>query len=54
LTEGGAHVWAVCVKCDARAGRSLGRGWLVVLGWIAKPILAIVVLLVLLGWLFGK
>jgi hypothetical protein len=53
LTEGGAHVWAVCTRCDARAGRSLSTGWLQVLGWIAVPILALAVAIWALGWVFG-
>jgi len=53
LTEGGAHVWAICHACDRRAGRSLRAGWLHVAGWLMLPILAIVVAIVLLYWFFG-
>lgn len=49
LTEGGSRVWAICFACEARGGRSLGRAWLVVVGWILGPILALAILLWLLG-----
>jgi hypothetical protein len=39
LTEGGARVWAICLSCEDRGGRSLRRGWIAVVGWIAVPIL---------------
>ena len=28
LTEGGATVFAICLECDRRGGRSLGAGWM--------------------------
>jgi hypothetical protein len=52
LTEGGATVWAICLSCDRRAGRSLSSGWWTVLGWIVGPIVALALLVVLLTWLF--
>jgi hypothetical protein len=54
LTEGGAGTWAVCVSCDRRGGRSLGPGWVMVIGWIAVPIVALGVALIVLEWLFGR
>jgi hypothetical protein len=54
LTEGGAQVWAVCFSCERRGGRSLRGAWVVVLGWIAVPIIALVFALIILGWLFGQ
>lgn len=51
LTEGSARVWAICLSCEDRAGRSLRRGWAMVLGWIALPIVALALLVVLLEWL---
>jgi len=53
LTSGGATPWAICLECDRRHGRSLRRGWLTVLGWLAKPMLLLVGLYVLLYWLLG-
>lgn len=51
LTEGGAKLWAICVRCDERGGRSLVPGWAIVVSWIALPILVLLVLVVALGLL---
>lgn len=51
LTEGGARIWAICLACEDRGGRSLRRGWSMVLGWIALPIAALALLVGLLEWL---
>jgi hypothetical protein len=50
LTEGGARVWAICLACEDRGGRSLRRGWAMIIGWIAIPIVALAVLVTLLEW----
>ena len=49
LTDGGAKVWAVCLRCEKKGGKSLSSGWLAVLSWIALPTLGLGVLLLLLG-----
>jgi hypothetical protein len=49
LTEGGAQVWAICLACEDRGGRSLRHGWLAVIGWVAVPILGLALLLALLS-----
>lgn len=49
LTEGGTRVWAVCLRCEKRSGKSLRSGWMVVLGWILLPMLGLALLLVVLG-----
>lgn len=54
LTKGGAHTWAVCLTCNRRGGRSLSGGWIAVLGWIARPILGLVIALLLLYFFFGR
>jgi hypothetical protein len=54
LTEGGAKVWAICLTCDGRGGRSLQRGWLVVIGWVAAPILGLAALLALISLLGSR
>jgi len=41
LTEGGADVWAVCLRCARRGGRSLRAGWIAALFWIVLPIAAL-------------
>jgi hypothetical protein len=53
LTSGGAQPWAICHDCHERGGASLKRGWGTVIGWLVKPILALLVVYVLLYWLFG-
>ena len=54
LTEGGAKVWAICLSCEDRGGRSLTRGWIVVIGWIVGPIVGLALLLVALALIFAK
>ena len=51
LTEGGARVWAICLGCEDRGGRSLRRGWTAVAMWIALPILGLALAVALLEWL---
>lgn len=51
LTEGGAKLWAICLRCDKRGGRSLMPGWAIVLSWIAVPIVLLAVAIVILGYL---
>lgn len=38
LTEGGHGVFAICLSCDRRGGRSLSPGWVLVLTWVGLPI----------------
>ncbi|MBL9026608.1 MAG: hypothetical protein JNL21_30700 [Myxococcales bacterium] len=52
LTEGGAKVWAICLRCEKRGGRSLSGGWSLVLFWIALPLVGLAVLTVLLELAF--
>jgi hypothetical protein len=51
LTQGGARTFAICLACDARGGRSLRSGWLGVLGFVALPIVGLIVAIVLLALL---
>jgi fatty acid desaturase len=51
LTEGGARVWAICLGCEARRGRSLRRAWLRFLLWLALPLAALAFIVALLEWL---
>ncbi len=53
LTEGGTKPYAICLRCERAGGRELSHAWLGVIGWIALPIVGLVVLLVLLAVLFG-
>jgi hypothetical protein len=52
LTEQSAKTWAICLSCDGRGGRSLARGWSLVLMWVGLPLMALTALVVLLSWLF--
>lgn len=53
LTEGGAKLWAICTACDRRGGRSLVPGWIIVLTWVAAPILLLAIAVALLAWWTG-
>lgn len=53
LTEGGAKTYAICLRCEKGAGRSLRAAWLGVIGWFLLPIFFLIGVLVLLVWLFG-
>lgn len=53
LTTGGLTTFAVCLACDRRGGSSLTTGWRVVLGWLVKPMLALIAALILLYVFFG-
>jgi len=54
LTDGSAKTWAICLDCDRRSGRSLGRGWLQVIAWVAGPIVVLAALVLLLELLAGS
>jgi hypothetical protein len=54
LTDGGAKVWAICLACEDRGGRSLRRGWITVVGWVAAPILGLAVIVALLALLTSR
>lgn len=52
LTEGGAKLWAICLRCERRGGKSLGSGWSVVGLWLFGILVvlgAIVVLIEIYG-----
>lgn len=54
LTEHGARVWAICLACEDRGGRSLRGAWMAVVGWIVLPILVLAGVVVLVAVLTGK
>lgn len=54
LTEGGAKVWAICLSCEDRGGRSLTRAWVRVVGWFVVPIAALALVVVLITWLSSR
>lgn len=51
LTEGGAKVWAICLECDRRGGRSLAGRWGALLLWLGAILGGLAALVALLGWL---
>lgn len=54
LTESSAKVWAICLECDRKKGRSLGPAWRGLLLWLLLPIGALAAATALLGWLAGR
>ena len=50
LTDGGAKVWAICLACEDRGGRSLKTAWRGLLGFLAIPVLVLAALVALLAW----
>jgi hypothetical protein len=54
LTEGGHGVFAICLACEDRGGRSLRGGWIALLRFIAVPILALALIAALLAYLDAK
>ena len=41
LTEGGTRVFAICLSCEKRGGRSLRPAWTGLLAWLALVLLAL-------------
>lgn len=54
LTEGGVKVWAICLECDRKKGRSLLGPWASLLAWLLLPMIALAALTALLTWLTGR
>jgi hypothetical protein len=52
LTEGGTRTYAICLRCDARGGRSLRQGWTSVAAWLVVPLGILLAVVLLLAWLF--
>ena len=46
-------MWAICLSCERRAGRSLTSGWVIVLGWILVPFALMAAAWIVLSLLFG-
>lgn len=51
LTEGGSKVWAICLDCDRKGGRSLTAPWVGLLVWMLGLLVALAALVALVGWL---
>ena len=41
LTEGGTKLWAICLRCEKRGGKTLAPGWVIVAGWLLGVLLVI-------------
>lgn len=54
LTEGGLKVYAICLACEDRRGRSITGGWGGFLRWLLVPLLGLFVVVVLLTYLGAK
>jgi len=54
LTDGGARVYAICKRCDRRAGRSLRGASLTVAAWVLGPLVALAAAVLLLAWITGR
>jgi hypothetical protein len=54
LTEGGLNVYAVCLECDRKKGKSLTSGWTSFLVWLIVPILLLAAIVALLAWFTQK
>jgi hypothetical protein len=54
LTEGGVKIYAICLACEDRRGRSLQGGWGGFLRWLAVPMVALLALVALLTYLDAK
>jgi hypothetical protein len=52
LTEGGTRVWAVCLDCDRKKGRSLSSAWSGFGLWMVLLLMALGLLVYLLEHLF--
>lgn len=53
LTEGGVELWAICLRCDRRKGRSLRGGWSLVALWLVGVLLALALFAGVSLWLLG-
>jgi hypothetical protein len=51
LTEGGAKVWAICLECDRKKGRSLRGAWGSFGVFLVGILVALAVAVALLRWL---
>jgi len=49
LTEGSAKVWAICLGCEKRGGKSLLQGWMSVLVWVGLPIIGLAIAVALMA-----
>jgi hypothetical protein len=53
LTEGGVKVWAICLECDRKKGRTLTGAWVRFAAWLLVPILVLAAIVGVLTWWGG-
>jgi len=53
LTEGGLRVFAICLECDRKGGRSLTPAWRSLLLWLLLILGGLAALVALLGAIAG-
>jgi hypothetical protein len=49
LTEGGVKLWAICLRCERKGGRSLRSGWTVVVAWMGAVLVVLAGLVAVLA-----
>jgi hypothetical protein len=50
LTEGGTRIWAVCLDCDRKKGRSLSGAWRGFGVWMVALLLGLAIVVALLEY----
>ena len=50
LTEGGTRIWAVCLDCDRKKGRSLSGAWRGFGVWMLALLLGLAIVVALLEY----
>jgi hypothetical protein len=54
LTEGGVRVWAVCLACDRKKGRSLSGAWGGLVVWLVGILVVLAAATALMGWIASR
>ncbi len=54
LTEGGLKTFAICIRCEARGGRSMRSAWVGLLGWVGLVILALAAVAAVLALVLAR
>jgi hypothetical protein len=52
LTEGGTRLWAVCLDCDRKKGRSLSGAWRGFGVWLVGLLLVMALVIAILEYVF--
>lgn len=49
LTEGGSRIWAICLECDRKGGKSLAPAWRGLVFWLLAIVVVMVLIVAALG-----